>query len=231
MNLPLIKYDFGAVFGSLVGETDQRQRRALARVQAQGRCGLLIDEADKAFGGIVGASGDSGVGQRALGKLLSWMANDNQDAFVILTVNRVENVPIETLRAGRLDAIFSTDLPHELEREVIFSIHSRRNGFDWSKFSPGAQRAAVNNSAEYSGAEIEQACIRASRMAFRARKTLQPTALELEKAITSITPVSRINAQEIKLMREFCNGRATPVSKPLSKKLSAKTSRLVGGDN
>ncbi|MBV9406189.1 MAG: AAA family ATPase, partial [Acidobacteriaceae bacterium] len=47
--LPLLRLDAGALFGSLVGESEERTRRALRLAETVAPCVLFIDEMEKAF--------------------------------------------------------------------------------------------------------------------------------------------------------------------------------------
>lgn len=222
MKLPLIKYDFSSVFNSLVGESESRQRRALKRISAQGRCVVLIDEADKAFNGADSSSGDSGVSSRLLGKLLSWMANENKNAFIIMTMNRLADpysgrsiVPVEMLRAGRLDAVFYTDFPSKSERDLIFHIHMKNNGASWEKINQETRNDIIKTTENYVGSELEQICIKAVRTAWSRRKETQPTGQEVLEAKKSINPVAKLDQTNINFIREFCKTcGAIPVNGP-----------------
>jgi SpoVK/Ycf46/Vps4 family AAA+-type ATPase len=72
--LPLLRLDVGRVFGSMVGESENRIRQVIKLVEAIAPCVLFIDEIDKAFANITsGMDGDSGTSQRVFGALLTWM--------------------------------------------------------------------------------------------------------------------------------------------------------------
>lgn len=213
LKLPLINFDFSAVFGGIVGASESAMRRSLRRISAQGACVVRIDEADKAFSGMQQTSGDSGVGQRVFGRLLSWMANENEDAFIIMTMNRLDGVPIEMLRSGRLDATFYTDLPAPAERRQILEIHLRRNNIPLTSFSADQIQAVIDKTKDYVGSEIEQVAVKAARMSWAARKQILPTGAELLDAAKSINPVAVLDKEGITKILEFCEGRATPVSR------------------
>nr|WP_228014927.1 AAA family ATPase [Synechocystis salina] len=68
--LPLLRLDIGALFGSLVGESEARTRKALELAETVAPCILWIDELEKAFssGGL-----DGGVSTRVFGSILTWM--------------------------------------------------------------------------------------------------------------------------------------------------------------
>jgi len=69
---PLLKFDLGRVFAGLVGESEERMRKALGVAEGVAPCVLWIDELEKGLAGI-GGSGDSGVATRVFGTLLTWM--------------------------------------------------------------------------------------------------------------------------------------------------------------
>ena len=69
-NLPLVRLDVGRVFGSLVGESEEKIRRAIKIAEAISPCILWIDELDKAFAGVRGQQGDSGTSAKYLHKYL-----------------------------------------------------------------------------------------------------------------------------------------------------------------
>ena len=53
--LPLLRLDVGALFGSLVGELEERTQRALQLAQTVAPCILWIDELEKAFSKVLSA--------------------------------------------------------------------------------------------------------------------------------------------------------------------------------
>ena len=214
MAKPLVKYDFGAVFGGIVGASEANQRSALKRVQALGPCVLLIDEADKAFANMDNTKGDSGVGQRVFGRLLSWMANENQDAFVIMTMNRTDGVPPEMLRAGRLDAVFYTTLPGEVEREQIFRIHMRKNGVAAEHISQETWAALLELSEDYVGAELEQIVVRAVRSSWKRARTIQPASEDWQRALKTVKPLAKQPGYraEYEKLTKYCEEQAIRVS-------------------
>ncbi|UUU19145.1 AAA family ATPase [Streptomyces sp. DSM 40750] len=107
--LPLPRLDVGALFGSLVGEPEERVRRALRPAETVSLCALLwIDEVEKALG----AGGrDGGTSQRVFGTVLTWMREKTAPVFVVATANDVSALTPGTLRRGRFDEVFFLDLP------------------------------------------------------------------------------------------------------------------------
>lgn len=92
--VPCIKADLNAMKGKYVGESEAGIRTALAKVDANGRCVLLVDEIEKVLAGASGDAGDGGVAADALGVLLSWMNDRTSEAFVIATANNIDKLPL-----------------------------------------------------------------------------------------------------------------------------------------
>jgi AAA+ superfamily predicted ATPase len=158
--LPLIRLDVGSLFGSLVGESEERARRALKLVETVSPCVVWIDEIEKALahGGL-----DSGTSTRVFGTILTWMQEKTAPCFVVATANDIASLPPELLRKGRFDEIFFLDLPTNDERREIFGVHLRKRNrlaedYDLEKLAQA--------SAGYVGAEIEQAIIDAMYVGF-----------------------------------------------------------------
>lgn len=158
--LPLLRLDVGSLFGSLVGESEERTRRALKIAETVAPCILWIDEIEKAFST---SYGDSGTSQRVFADVLTWMQEKISQCFVVATANNISALPPELLRKGRFDEIFFLDLPTFEERREIFSVHLKRRkripcNFNLDKLA--------EESEGFVGAEIEQSIIDAMYMAF-----------------------------------------------------------------
>lgn len=215
LGLPGYILDVGAVFGSMVGESEQRMRDAIKQISAQQGCVLVVDEADKGFGNAHNSQGDSGVTKRVFGSFLSWLAEKQDRTFVIMTLNRTAGLPPELLRAGRFDATFYTDLPGDQERRAIFDIHLRKRGVDPASlgFKKADWSELIKKSNGYVGSEIEEAVREARYMAFEHQRTGLPTFEQLHTAISSIVPLSQSNTEGMEEIRTFCKDRARPVSR------------------
>ncbi|MBN1516012.1 AAA family ATPase [Candidatus Sumerlaeota bacterium] len=127
-NLALLRLDVGALFGSYIGESEERTREALRLAEALAPVVLWIDEIDKAFAGI-SDGGDSGVSRRVLGYFLTWLSEKEESVFVVATANNFEDLlrhfP-EFSRKGRFDQIFWVDIPTPEARQSIFGIYLKR---------------------------------------------------------------------------------------------------------
>jgi AAA+ superfamily predicted ATPase len=125
--LPTLALDFGKVFGSLVGQSEQLIRDALAAVDAMSPCILFIDEIEKGLSGMASSHAtDGGTGSRVGGTFLKWANDHTSQVFVIATSNDISKLPPEFLRAERWDAMFFIDLPTARERKKILDIYRKK---------------------------------------------------------------------------------------------------------
>ncbi|WP_242059146.1 MULTISPECIES: AAA family ATPase [Nostoc] len=93
LNLPLLQLDIASLLGSLVGESEGNVRRALKTAEAIAPCVLWVDEIEKALSG----TGDtSGVSQRILGNILTFMSESRCGVFVVATCNDPSALPSDT---------------------------------------------------------------------------------------------------------------------------------------
>lgn len=156
LNVPCIAFDVSKVFGQYVGQSEAQMRTTLSQIEDMAPCVLVLDEIDKAFAGMSSGGGDSGVGRRVFGAFLTWMQERSREKpiFVVMTANRVNDLPAELTRKGRLDDIFAVRFPMVHERREIIKIHFRKRGHDVSD-SFLTMAAAVTDM--WVGAELEAA--------------------------------------------------------------------------
>jgi SpoVK/Ycf46/Vps4 family AAA+-type ATPase len=204
-NLPLLRFDVGSVFGKYVGESEANLRRALRAAEAVAPCVLWVDELEKAISS--GRGEDGGTTLRILGAFLSWLQEKSTPVFVVATANNVESLPPELLRKGRLDEIFFVDLPSECERRAIFAIHLRKHGRDVEAFEV---EALAQNSAGYSGAEIEQAVIAALYDAFDEQREV--ATCDVLHNLQAMVPLSITMQEEVAALRTWASTRARAAS-------------------
>jgi len=197
--MPLLKFDLGKVFGSLVGQSEENMRRALKMAEAVAPCVLWIDEIEKGLAGARGGGGDSGTSTRVFGTLLTWMEENQKPVFTIATANDIEGLPPELLRKGRFDEIFFIDLPGPQERAAILAIHLAKHHRDYRDFDLARHVAATDG---FSGAEIEQTVVTALYEAFAAGEDTKLEDRHLDGAIASSVPLSRSMARKIDQLRQ-----------------------------
>ena len=110
--LPLLRFDMGRMFNSLVGSSEENVRRAVAVAESVAPAILWVDEIDKAFAGSQSSgSSDGGTTARVFGTFLTWLSEKTAPVFVVATANDISQLPPELIRKGRLDEIFFVDLP------------------------------------------------------------------------------------------------------------------------
>jgi SpoVK/Ycf46/Vps4 family AAA+-type ATPase len=208
--LPLLRFDMGRMFGSLVGSSEENVRRAIAVAESVAPAILWVDEIDKAFAGSQGSGAtDGGTTARVFGTFLTWLSEKTAPVFVVATANDISQLPPELLRKGRLDEIFFVDLPSPEERKDIFRIHVAKRGRDATKFDLGT---LAGSSSEFSGAEIEESINSALYDAFYARQEL--TTEHVQVALSQTVPLARTMDEQINRLRSWAEGRARNASVP-----------------
>ena len=206
--LPLLRFDMGRMFGSLVGSSEENVRKAISVAESVAPAILWVDEIDKAFAGSQGSgSTDGGTTARVFGTFLTWLSEKKAPVFVVATANDISQLPPELLRKGRLDEIFFVDLPSSEERADIFRIHLSKRNRQSEEFDLAA---LVKASPEFSGAEIEEAINSALYDAFYARQPLA-TAHVLE-SLQQTVPLARTMDEQINRLRTWAEGRARNAS-------------------
>ncbi len=210
LGLPLIRFDVSRIFQSLVGSSEARVRSTLKLVDAMAPCVLFLDEIDKVFGGTVsGLQGDSGVGQRVLGSILTWLQEGEAPVFVVATANRVEYLPPEMMRRGRMDEVFSVQTPSEEERMAILRIHVRKRGHDPDQIDD--LELAVAGSNGYVGAELEAAVADALVDAFASDDKVLTGAL-IAHQLSMLKPLSQAFPEQFQDMARWAHNNARPAN-------------------
>lgn len=208
--MPLLRFDMGRMFGSLVGSSEENVRRAIAVAESIAPAILWVDEIDKAFSGSQGGgASDGGTTARVFSTFLTWLSEKTAPVFVVATANDISHLPPELLRKGRLDEIFFVDLPSEAERSEIFPVHIRKRGRDITQFDLPALVEASNG---FSGAEIEEAVNSALYEAFYAREELSTR--NILSALHHTVPLARTMDEQITRLRTWAEGRARNASVP-----------------
>jgi ATP-dependent 26S proteasome regulatory subunit len=207
-NVPLLRFDVGQMFSSLVGSSEENVRRAIQTAESVAPVILWVDEIDKALAGSAASAGsDGGTSMRVFGTLLTWLSEKSSPVFVICTANEIAHLPPELLRKGRLDEIFFVDLPSENERAEILRIHLAKRRRDPRAFDLAALARASEG---FSGAEIEEAIVSALFDAFSGQVELSTELVR--KNLTETIPLSKTMNEEMSRLRSWASGRARPAS-------------------
>jgi hypothetical protein len=191
---PTLLLDLGALYGSLVGATEQNVRQALRIADAMSPAICFCDEIEKALSGV-GGQGDSGVSTRLFGTLLSWLSDHESDVMFVGTCNDISKLPPEFSRAERFDAVYFLDLPTGTEKDLIWQQYRRQ-------FQIPAQQSQPDDS-DWTGAEIRSCC--------RLAALLDVT---LTQAAQHVVPVAVTAAESVEKLRTWASGRCLAASAP-----------------
>ena len=116
-------------------------------------------------------------------------------------------MPPELLRKGRFDEIFYVGLPSRDEREEIFKIHLRKRKREPAKFR---LTECVNESENFSGAEIEEAVKTAMYLAFS--KGVEVNEDHILKSVMDTNPLAISKKGELDKMAEWASANAINAS-------------------
>jgi len=198
-SIPLLRLDFGSLYNKFFGETERNLREALKLADMMSPCVLWLDEIEK---GISTSQNDSGISQRVLGTLLSWMTERKSQVFLVATSNDITQLPPELVRKGRLDEIFFVDLPGARVRKEIFKIHLAKRNQDCKEFDLKYLSEITDG---FSGAEIEQAVVSALYSVSAINESL--TSEQLENSIRNTNPLSVVMHEKIDSLRRWAEER------------------------
>lgn len=163
MEFPLLRLDFGRIYGRYVGESESNLRQAIKITEAMSPCVLWIDELEKGLAG--GHTGDGGVSmseisQRIFGSFITWMQERVKPVFIVATANKPWLLPPELLRKGRFDELFFVGFPTDSERDEIFQVHFKafrtdKNNIRYTAIPEPIKQDMIQRTKGYTGAEIE----------------------------------------------------------------------------
>ncbi|HIW31685.1 MAG TPA: AAA family ATPase, partial [Candidatus Paenibacillus intestinavium] len=207
--IPLLRFDIGQIFGSLLGETEKKLRTVLRTAEALAPCILQIEEIEKSLAGISGgSSNDGGTTSRVGATLLTWMQEKTKPVFVFATANDISKLDSALVRKGRFDEIFFIDLPTQDERKSIFTIHIRKRNRNPDRFN---LEDLATHSVGYGGAEIESAVEAGLWAAFNDNKRELSTD-DILHALANTKPISITKKESIEALRQWADGRARNAS-------------------
>lgn len=203
-SIPILKLDMGAIYNSLVGESEKNMRQLLKTAEAVAPCVLWMDEIEKGLGGASGGN-DSGVSQRVFGTFLTWMSEHKAPVFVVATANDISSLPPELSRKGRFDEVFFVDLPTHQERIDILSVHLNRHDtiFSIQELDNLAQLAD-----NFSGAELAGIVDDGAITCFDDDRYPNLTYSDIEKAIISTVPLATREKDKINSLKSWAKSSA-----------------------
>lgn len=192
---PTLILDVGALYGSLVGETERNIRQALRTIDAMQPAIVMVDEIEKALSGVSSSQGDSGVSSRMFGTFLGWLADHESDVYVVASCNDISKLPPEFSRAERWDGIYFLDLPGREEKDVIWNIY-----LDMFEINRDQRLPDDSN---FTGAEIKACCRLAALLD-----------MPLVQAAQNVVPVAVTAAESVERLRNWASGRCLSANEP-----------------
>lgn len=220
--MPLIQLDMGRIYSMWVGSSEENIRNALKTCEAVAPCVLWIDEIEKGLAYNARMMGDSGVGMRVFGTLVTWMQEKKAPVFVFATANDIDALPSELLRKGRFDDIFFVDLPTPNERKSILEIHLRKHkhspaAYDLTRLVELSGDGHWGPNTSLTGAEIEAWVNEAMITSFARRRVAQNpredlTMADFEATLSRVVPIARLRAEQFSRMRDWANEHAINAS-------------------
>ena len=195
-NRPTLLLDIGALFGSLVGQSEQNMRQALRIAEAMAPCILFCDEIEKGLSGVASSGqSDSGTSSRLFATLLTWLNDHDSDVYVVATCNDISKLPPEFSRAERFDGIFFLDLPGAAEKHTIWELYLGQFELDREQHLPEDE--------QWTGAEIRACCRLAALLD-----------VPLKEAARQIVPVAVTAAESVERLRTWATGRCLSAEQP-----------------
>src|SRR3989338_5465660 len=147
-----------------VGDSEKGIRKIFERARQASPTIIFFDEID-AIAGRRGLDQGTKVTDRVVNQLLTEIdgLEDLHDVIIIGATNRPDMIDPGLLRPGRIDKIIMTPVPEKKARDKIFAIHTRNmplaKDINLGKL--------VDQTENYSGADIENVCREAAILALR----------------------------------------------------------------
>lgn len=218
---PLLRLDLGAIKDSLVGKSERNLRRVFEVIKSIGRCVVWLDEVEKALAGAINGARDGGVSADALGALLTWMQEQQGEAFIIATANDISGLPPEFLRKGRFDEIFFVDLPNASERVEVLKAALREHKRGDIKIDHKKVALACE---KFTGAEIA-AIVPDALFAGFADNGREIKTADLLSAASKVVPLSKTASEKINNLRNWAKANARHATSPEKPEAASPQSR------
>lgn len=197
LGYPLIRLDIGALKGSLVGQSEQQTKQALNIIDAIAPCIVLMDELEKAIGGVQSSSKtDGGTTANMFSQLLTWMQESKQRKYIVGTVNDIRDILAISQGAllRRFDTVFFCDMPDFDERKAILRIMNKR-------YKTDIPEGKAMNMENWTGAEIEKFVI-------------DSVYDGEDEAFSNVKPIYNQNQKEIEAARKWAQDNARLANNP-----------------
>jgi len=207
VGLPLLRLNYAALLGGIVGESESNQRIAFKTIRAISPVVVLVDEIDKAMG--EGGELDGGTSKRLLGEQLTFMQECPDPIYWAATANDIQLIERkfpELFR--RFDDIWFVDLPNANELREIWNIQLRKYKCDPKKFDiEELVKYSSEKGKEFSGSEVEKRICEAIRRYYAdGRNELEQE--DLVKSLREFRPLSVTAKDKIDFNRKYATEKA-----------------------
>lgn len=208
----LIEMDIAQMKGGIQGQTEQNMLSATSTLVTIGKAVLLLDEIEKALGGVVSSNAtDGGTTMGIMNRLLQFMESDDHSVITVMTANSVHDIPPPLMRSGRIDLCVYAELPKATTREQIFNIHLTNTAIP-VKLESEHLKEICKITADFSGAEIESAVYHTKWDLVEAKKFDKLTSdllyKTLVKSIKEIKPVAKSRSEDLDKIRQWAEAYA-----------------------
>lgn len=210
--LPLFRFDIGAIYDKWMGESERKLSDALTFIDNMAPCVVWVDEIEKAL--AVSGSGND-TGKRVLGHFLYWLQESSSRVFLVATANDISALPSELFRKGRFSEIFFIDLPNEEERKMTIIQYVDRCLHE--RLTEEELDMLVKCTKGFSYSDIESAVKEAAQYLLIHQKDDNIVELLLRIFRNNIS-FAETNPEIVKRLREWGQKRAVSASIPRSRK-------------
>ena len=201
-----------------VGSTESNLERILGVVQGIGNVIVILDEADRSFGGggDDGEGGDGGTGSRVIARLKEFMSDTSNRGRVlfILMTNRPDKLDVDIKRAGRLDRKIPFLYPQTADEvEMVFAAQLRKHKLKTTIEFPRDRGELTDKIIGYSNADFESLAMAAGDLAAETGPDAPIEPRHLAQAIADYLPsrdVEMLEYMELLAVFEASNRRMLP---------------------
>ena len=213
LGVPMLMLNMAHVMDRLVGNSEKKIENALEVAKSTAPCVMMLDEVEKMLGGINSSNNtDSGITARIFQSILKFLQDNDHGVYVIMTSNDVSQLPPEFTRTGRLDSQWFFDIPSPESREEIFKLYFSK--YPNARVDDKVLKVAVEESQNFTGAEIKEAVKNIMRKAFievhknKLYKGAEISVDAVKRGVSEVTPVFESNREKIQALRNWVQGRA-----------------------
>jgi transitional endoplasmic reticulum ATPase len=186
------------ILGGIVGTSERNLSKALSVVRSLSPVLVFVDELDQSDISARGNNSGNPVAKNLFSQLLRFLGDEGNRGKVIFfgASNRPDFIDPALMRFGRTDAIIPVLLPDEIERTAVIKAQAKAQKIG---ICDEAVEIIVENSVDYSGADLAAICIKARKTASAARRTTINLD-DAKAAVKSIRPVTLRDARYYTLL-------------------------------